>query len=111
MIPTLADLKTVFEAFAELLQDTQHVGHDCGDLEHCHVLHARDVLALVPAIIERWERMERALTEKPSENVLSALRTVPISISQTRKRGENGLRNPEEIIKVFQLAAMKDIHP
>ena len=32
------------DALWDLLQDTQHLEHDCGDVDHCPVLNARKLL-------------------------------------------------------------------
>jgi len=32
------------DALWDLLQDTQHIEHDCGDVDHCPVLNARKLL-------------------------------------------------------------------
>lgn len=46
-----AVLKACVEALRELLNDTQHAEHDCGDEEHCPVLHAKTTLARAKALL------------------------------------------------------------
>ena len=43
-LEVLAENEELRDALWDLLQDTQHLEHDCGDVDHCPVLNARKLL-------------------------------------------------------------------